>query len=71
MAALRERLPQRRGVIDVRIADVPAAPTGSDRAYVLLVRAGAAFSLASSLALGLRLRRAAQRERTAEAAIPS
>ena len=71
VAALRERLPQRRGVIDVRIADAPAAPTGSDRAYVLLVRAGAALSLASSLALGLRLRRAAQRERTAEAAIPS
>jgi hypothetical protein len=71
VAGLMERLPQRRGVIDVRIADAPAEPTGPDRVYVLLVRAGAAISLASGIALALRLRRAAQRERTAEAAIPS
>jgi hypothetical protein len=71
VAALAERLPPRRAVIDVRIVDPPAAPTTSDHAYGLLVRAGAAVSLAAGIAIALRLRRAAQRGRTAEAAIPS
>jgi hypothetical protein len=71
VTALAERLPQRRAVIDVRIADPPSEPADSDRAYLLLVHAGAALSAAAAIALALRLRRAAQRERTAEAAIPS
>ena len=71
VAALAERLPQRKGVVDVRIADPPFPPATSDRAYVLLVHAGAAVSLAAGVAMALRLRLAAQRERTADAAIPS
>jgi hypothetical protein len=71
VTALAERLPRRTPVIDVRIADLPTRPTDSDRLYLLLVHAGLAVSTASSIALALRLRRCAQRERTAEAAIPS
>jgi len=68
---LSERLPQRRPVIDVRIADLPSEPTDADRLYLLLVHAGLAVSTASAIALALRLRRASQRGRTAEAAIPN
>jgi hypothetical protein len=71
VAALAERLPARKGVIDVRIVDPPDPPATADSAYVLLVRVGAAVSLAAGVGLVLRLRRASQRERTAEAAIPS
>ena len=42
-----------------------------DRLYLLLVHAGLAVSTASMLALALRLRRASQRGRTAEAATPN
>ena len=69
--ALAEVLPQRRPVIDVRIADLPSEPADADRLYLLLVRTGLAVSTASALALALRLRLVTQRERTAEAAIPS
>lgn len=71
VSALSQRLPQRRPVIDVRIADLPSDPAASDRLYLLLVHGGAVVSAASALALALRLRRRGQRERTAEAAIPS
>jgi len=71
VTALSERLPQRRPVIDVRIADLPSEPTDADRLYLLLVHAGLAVSTASAIALALRLRRASQRGRTAEAAIPN
>jgi hypothetical protein len=71
VTALAERLPRRRAIIDVRIVDAPTPMADSDRAYMLLVHAGAAVSLAAGTALTLRLRRARQRERTADAAIPS
>jgi hypothetical protein len=71
VAALADVLPARKGVIAVRIVDAPEPPATADRVYVALVRGGAAVSLAAAVALALRLRRAGQRERTAESAIPS
>jgi hypothetical protein len=71
VSALAERLPARRGVIDVRIVPPPEPLTTPDREYLRLVRAGAAISLATGVAMAVRLRRTAQRGRTAEAAIPS
>jgi hypothetical protein len=71
VASLAETLPQRRPVIDVRIADLPPEPADSDRLYLWLVRGGLAVTLGAGVALAMRLRRYARRERTAEAAIPS
>lgn len=71
VASLAERLPQRKGVIDVRVVEPPDPATTSDVVYVRLVQAGAAVSLAAGVAMARFLRRAGQRERTADAAIPS
>jgi hypothetical protein len=71
VAALAERLPQRRPVIDVHIVEPSQPAATADRVYVALVRGGFVVSLAAATALALRLRRAGQRERTADAAIPA
>lgn len=66
VASLAERLPVRKGVVDVRIVDADQASPESDRTYRLLVLAGAVVSLGTGAAAAVRLRRL-----SADRAIPS
>lgn len=56
VASLAERLPARKGVVDVRIVGGDAASPEADRLYRALVLAGALVSLATGAAAAVRLR---------------
>lgn len=70
VASLSERLPVRKGVVDVRIVDSDDVSPEADRLYRRLVLLGALVSGASAAAAAARLR-AAGRDVAAESAIPS
>ena len=71
VAALVERLPARKGVVDVRIVDSDDASPEADRLYRRLVLAGALLSLATVTAAAVRLRSIRQPRDAADHAIPS
>ena len=71
VASLAERLPERKGVVDVRIVDADDISPEADRLYRRLVLAGALVSLATGAAAVLRLRAPGQRRAAADSAIPS
>jgi hypothetical protein len=71
VASLAERLPARKGVVDVRIVATDDVSPEADRLYRRLVLAGALLSLATWTAAVVRLRATAQRRDVAESAIPS
>ncbi|MET0552016.1 MAG: hypothetical protein ABW221_03190 [Vicinamibacteria bacterium] len=71
VASLAERLPVRKGVVDVRIVDTDDISPEADRLYRRLVLAGALVSLATWTAAGARLRALRQRRDVADSAIPS
>jgi hypothetical protein len=71
VASLAERLPARKGVVDVRIVDADDVSPESDRLYRRLVLAGALVSLATGTAAAVRLRATRQRRDVADSAIPS
>jgi hypothetical protein len=71
VASLADRLPARRGVVDVRIVDTDDISPEADRLYRRLVLAGALVSLATWAAAAVRLRASRQRRDVAESAIPS
>jgi hypothetical protein len=70
VGSLSERLPVRKGVVDVRIVDTDAASPEADRLYRALVLAGACVSLATGAAAAVRLR-ALRPGPVADSAIPS
>jgi hypothetical protein len=59
--ALAALLPPRRGLLNVELVTPPLPLGGADLAYVVVVWAGAAVSLAGFLALGLLLARSSVR----------
>jgi len=71
VASLAERLPERKGVVDVRIVDADDISPEADRLYRRLVLAGALVSLATGTAAAVRLRALGRPPAVADSAIPS